>query len=438
MAKRKNTEIHPIPAVFHRADSPADTRDKPWTFEPADGTGATSLRERIMSIPVDDSPESAGIRAHEMLHAALSPYVTGPMDMETLAAEDGRVETLATQAGIVRPMATTPEKTREILSGLSGENLAMAAIAVTGSPQEEVARAWLTANGHGDITDLMDWARTQYQAGKGMEATKAVAERLRRRVGSGPRKGTPAPLLAHIPPLPAHIPPPPPPKQLDTPPLPEPAPEAPRMTLPVHADEYIPPPVEHTDRASWAKMAIETPPLPVIVSNVHGGKRTRSTDYGTVPRNLWRAGIDGKVFSSRRHRRQGTVLIDASGSMPLSASDIEQFTREAPAAVVAIYWGRFFEPTGTLRVVADNGRMGESSAFERDDSANAIDGPALWWLSKQRGPRVWVSDGGITGSKDGGVTPEMQKEVDAVLRRSRIRTIEPLPDWPVTVAKALY
>ena len=57
---------------------------------------------------------------------------------------------------------------------------------------------------------------------------------------------------------------------------------------------------------------------------------------------------------------------------------------------------RFFE----LRIVGRAGYRAAPEAFHLGLGGNVVDLPALRWLAKQPGPRVWVSDGAVTGSGD--------------------------------------
>ena len=57
---------------------------------------------------------------------------------------------------------------------------------------------------------------------------------------------------------------------------------------------------------------------------------------------------------------------------------------------------------------------------------NEIDGPAIAWLAAQKGPRVWLFDGGATGSGDDAcLTDEMRKELDYHQTTGRIQVLDP-------------
>jgi hypothetical protein len=156
--------------------------------------------------------------------------------------------------------------------------------------------------------------------------------------------------------------------------------------------------VRGTRKVPWGKMNIETPPR---LHRVRGflGRRNRATDEGMYPRCIHRLLIDGRVFRRVRRDRGGTVLIDASGSMQLEPNDLKEILHNAPGCTVGVYSGNNID--GVLRILAQAGRqVDEHWITAPAGGANVIDGPALQWLSKQPKPRIWVSDGQVTGKYD--------------------------------------
>jgi hypothetical protein len=108
--------------------------------------------------------------------------------------------------------------------------------------------------------------------------------------------------------------------------------------------------------------------------------------------------------------------------MSLASEDVEKLVRGAGgAAVVAIYSGCADE--GELRIVARGDRRVESEFFEPFGSGNIVDLPALEWLAKQPAPRLWVSDGCVTGVGDEGCHKILEACL-AVRKRARIRRFE--------------
>jgi len=140
-------------------------------------------------------------------------------------------------------------------------------------------------------------------------------------------------------------------------------------------------------------------PMPIV----HYRAKTRgmvASDFGVVPRYVSRYPW-GPMFTMRaKGVGGGTVLIDNSGSMSFGAGEVAQIVHDIPVATIASYNGR--GTRGTLFILAKNGRMAEPEAIEQSSigCGNIVDYQSLLWLKTQREPRVWISDGGVTGALD--------------------------------------
>jgi len=98
----------------------------------------------------------------------------------------------------------------------------------------------------------------------------------------------------------------------------------------------------------------------------------------------------------------GTIVCDASGSMSYSEEDYDRFVNEMPGGILAMYAGDNGE--GVLGVVAKGGHRAMSKTIEEEVSragGNEVDGPALDWLAKQKGPRIWITDLGVSCGEEG-------------------------------------
>jgi len=149
----------------------------------------------------------------------------------------------------------------------------------------------------------------------------------------------------------------------------------------------------------WGTLTIVHKKLPEKLAARHA-RRPRPTDSGAIPRYMHRLVSDQRVFSRRRKKKafQGTVLIDCSGSMSLSASEVDEILRRWPAVTVATYCGS--GEHGELWIVASKGKRATKRDLHPNLGGNVVDGPCLDWLSKQKMPRVWISDGGVSGIGD--------------------------------------
>lgn len=155
-----------------------------------------------------------------------------------------------------------------------------------------------------------------------------------------------------------------------------------------------------SDSAKPGRLTVEHPALTVPTTR-NDGKRGRgqwAVPEGTVVRAPHRWVIDQTIFAAKRKRRSGgTVLVDYSGSMGhLGPREITEICRAAPGNVtVAAYEG---DPAGTgVLAILARGRYAFGGTWRKRWGGNVVDVPALAWLAKQPGPRLWLSDGMITG-----------------------------------------
>ena len=148
----------------------------------------------------------------------------------------------------------------------------------------------------------------------------------------------------------------------------------------------------------------------------------RAAVEGSRPGALHRWALDKAVFKRRTRRAGGSVLIDCSGSMSLGEGEIDGILRASGGgALVAVYSGR--RDRGQLRIVARGGRRAEREHLHRFGGGNVVDAPALEWLSRQPAPRLWVSDGGVSGIDDR-PSKALRKRCAELCRRGRIRRYE--------------
>ncbi len=181
----------------------------------------------------------------------------------------------------------------------------------------------------------------------------------------------------------------------------------------------------------WGPMEILAPPLPFRSSKHQGGARSRR-GYGfsgpfRFPGRALFPVADGRAFMEHRpgYWQLGTMLIDCSGSMRTQVTHerIMAVLESAPSATIALYAGRHGGQSGTLLIAADKGRhVSEDVLNDWENEGNVIDGPALQWLSRQKRPRVWISDGLVTGLHDSPGT-DLQSEVETLTRAGQIRRV---------------
>ena len=161
-------------------------------------------------------------------------------------------------------------------------------------------------------------------------------------------------------------------------------------------------------------MHIHRPPLVIKIANPELERQTkaRSAEEGTEFRYIERFVSDQRVFKRRARKRKGggTVLLDISSTMSLTNPEVMRIVAGAPDATkVATYCG-LAGGTGRLSIVVDKGKRATNKEItNRYGNGNVIDVHALDWLSYQPEPRVWFTDGGVTGK--GHCTDENYRDV---------------------------
>jgi hypothetical protein len=162
----------------------------------------------------------------------------------------------------------------------------------------------------------------------------------------------------------------------------------------------------------------------------------RPTDTGIVPRFMDRWAVDQQIFAERRSGYGGlSILLDNSGSMLLREKEIENLMMEFPGCRIMRYQGAP-DGSGILQYLCENGRRIARGTIKHVGSCNNVDGPALETLCRQRGVKIWISDGCITGAKDGhgdaGSSKEMHAHVERLKKQNQIQqfeTIDKAVEW---------
>ncbi|MEE8469575.1 MAG: hypothetical protein V3T22_14035 [Planctomycetota bacterium] len=151
-------------------------------------------------------------------------------------------------------------------------------------------------------------------------------------------------------------------------------------------------------------------------------RSSRPASEGSAVRFVHRFSIDGRIFRRRSRGRAGTVLVDTSGSMSLDADDLDRILRETwGAAQVAIYSGK--GSRGELRIVARGGRRAAARHLKPFGGGNIVDVPALEWLTRQPQPRIWISDGGVSGVGDS-PSAEIRRRCKQLVARARVQRVK--------------
>jgi hypothetical protein len=366
-----------------------------WTVRHQHRGGSTNIPDRELSAPLDDTPFARGVRLHELAHVRFSPprlhaKLWRVDHVTVLAVEDARVNELVGRAGLGRLMAP--------LDDPAGGHV---------DPRDDLRSATLllvAAHGTGAFERL--WAAYEEHGAAGATArriaSRAIAM-LRTHASSTYRHTIEAARFLD--------------RALGT----SATSSFPRLCCPgVHPHDEDGP-ARRGGRSSssgkgpkvdWGELReVQYPPRPVRIGSRSTPAWNRCTDEGALLRAPHRLLVDGRIFRRRARPAGGTVLVDGSGSMSLDHEAIMRIVAAAPAATMARYDGVPAKGYGIVRILAREGRRvaDEVLASRCCGSGNVIDGPALRWLATRPAPRVWVSDGHVTGvgdRSDEGLTEE--------------------------------
>lgn len=380
---------------------PAAIDGRTWTVaDSPNGSGGTDTRRADMYAPLNSTPTARMIRNHELIHARITPR-TGAHDaakkhgvsIDAMQwSEDYRVGLLQSKLRLVDREAFDASEAATFAKNIAGNpRMVAGALLATRSTPFQCARIVAALVAAGWTDDAIGDTLT------GVDEIIAAAYPAKRGAGRRPRGGgtkfKPAGFTRYTVPL--------------------------ALAFDARFPEAGPP------GAGGERMDDETRRAGQRVQRIRGAGRwgvierivkapmsrtvrprrpvgRRFSDAGVIPSAVHRLPVDGSIFSTRRRARGGTILCDASGSMNYDDADIERIISNAPAATIAFYSGYRGEGGYKGRIVIASHRGKAASVAEVRKALkggnNYIDGPALRWLAKQPGPRVWVSDEDVGGA----------------------------------------
>ena len=435
------TTHFPEPEILTRRDSEAGR----WTVEgcaPKRGLPHVILTERIMKVPVDTTEMSRCIRAHEMMHAKVSPGAEYPewikrdlASKEALSAvEELRVNLLCQKVGFdmkshLSDDGETADGERAVATrDWRGAVFMAIACAGTASHKKFLTgvrrhdRFWgkCLKDISGRALRFMEKAyregnlastkvdNTSGMAPLGFATTERIAEWLDRIAAQEPPQPEPEPVTV---------------PDDDTADEADEADEGAgdgegarsraHSNIGITPDSIkegfgerlkgITPDKNQYGVPCWGELRIEKLPLTTLVPGTIGKKRIPS-NMGRSPRRLHRYLTDPemRIFDRTIKGKGGVIVLDASGSMDFTKKEIGTILEAAPGVTVLAYTDRGDNGTNAW-VLANKGRMVD----ELPDlcHGNGVDLPAIEWgvAHKQRpnSPVIWVSDGGVCGPSQG-------------------------------------
>jgi hypothetical protein len=398
---------------------------RPWTVHEGStvrGAASCNLTDRILEVPLGAGDQARVVRAHELMHARVSPYAhhmlraldeVSPRALE--CAEELRVNTLLARLGFDTSVlcdGTEKPGARRLASDGSWVEAVCFMLAVLGTGAE---REFFTGVRLGDATWLAPLRAVRKralaildQSTASLSATGLNADDL----PSGYAASTLviARMITNV--LGARV--------------------------PVSAQEL------RTFRRSLEAGGRRPPSgvfAPLVVDDALGrfpgvqrtsSRRTRPATNGTVMRYPGRLLTDQhrRAFSCRVAARGGIVVVDQSGSMDIDPAQLHALVRAAPGALVIGYSHRPGDRgvTPNCWVLCD--RVGVAASYPSGNVGNGVDGPVLCWALRQRRRGevvVWVTDGQVTDSHDH-PDERLATWCAVLIRRHRIRLARDLTE----------
>lgn len=437
MTAGASTKHTAFPEWLTREDIPDA---KSWTVEEGEamrGKAWTDIDKARMRVPHGADEVSRAIRAHEMVHAKVSPingldakYANdiGVSPMSLIAAEEFRVNGLATAAGF------NMDDLRDGSEVLSGEiaarnkdwNGAVHAVTATagtkacndyirGVAKHDKDMAALLRKVHSELKKM--WKRdlkrgthrigdTEIHTDTGMpygfnKFTRKYAEYVERLLIRDDETGD---------------------GDGDSDELP--------------SEDQI---KQKTESGQFARLIELKLPKPNKVDGRIGRKRV-ATDIGRNPRRINRllTDPDQRIFDRRTRGKGGVVLIDQSGSMSLTDRDISNIIEKAPGCVIIGYSHR---PGSTdipnIWVIADRGQVADS--IPHSNGGNGVDAPAIEFAAKRLRtgePFIWVCDGVVTDGKRDMMSTNLSEQCVRLVYKHRIHMVEDVDDALLALSRA--
>jgi len=352
------------------------------------GEAWTDLLGRAMRVPFDGGAHGRLIRAHELMHARVSPIRAGAFD--AWGDLDARCVECAEEFRVNHLLARIGFELGELRDGserLTGERLAAE------RNWGELACFAAAVCGTRALADLASGVRrVSPEWAKGCRAIERDLLRLARRVPVASLASTvlgdgalPEGFAVHT--------------------------RAFAAIISSRTSQYAPPGTGVRGRrrrpaptGSFAPLVFDE--SVVLDRAIGGGVRPRRVPAPSGRRVVRAIRLvtdpSRRVFERRRVVGGGVVVVDQSGSMALSCEELASLLARAPGALIIGYShapGSTGEPNAW--VLADRGRA--ASTVRSGNVGNGVDGPVLRFaLSRRRcgEPFVWICDGQVTDAGD--------------------------------------
>ena len=384
------------------------------------GGASCNLTDRILEVPLGCDDVARVVRAHELMHARVSPHqqlspdVVGELSSRALeCAEELRVNTLVGRVGFdVFQLRDGTEKIggrRLAEAGDWSEALCfMMAVIGTGAEKE-----FFSGVRQGDATWIAGLRAVRKRALTIMSGPTAALGETTLNADRVPRGYADATmLLARV------------------------LTQSMTARPPTTSDQLrafrrsLEPGARRPPSGRFAELVFDESIDMVRRPRASGVRSTRPSTSGATIRYPGRLLTDERrrAFATRSSRHGGIVVIDQSGSMDLDQREMNELVRRAPDALVLGYSHRPGDRSRLANAWLLAERGAAATRCPTGNVGNGVDGPVLRWAlsARRRGePLVWVTDGQVTDSNDH-PSDELTTECAALVIRHRIRLVRDL------------
>jgi hypothetical protein len=395
-----------------------------WTVKPGStrrGEASCNLTERILEVPLGNDATSRVVRAHELMHARVSPHVIehygGLDEMAPRAlecAEELRINTLIARLDFdVALLSDGSEKdgARRIAESGDWSEALCFLMAVLGTGGEKAFLAGIRQREPSWMPGLRAVRKRALGLMNSLPSTTLGATRLNdQQLPSGYANSTV--VLARILTQSMAARPPTTPEELRS------------FRRSLEPGGRRPPTGRFAPLVFDGTVAMSPRPRGA------GVRRTRASTSGPTMRYPSRLLTDEKrrAFARRSNFHGGIVIIDQSGSMDIDEASLSMLQRRAPDSLVIGYSHRPGDNgfTPNVWILADRGSV--ATKVLSGNIGNGVDGSVLEWAFRHRRnsePIIWVTDGQVTDSHDH-PDERLTLQCAELVRRHQIRLVKDL------------